>query len=309
MPQVSQLTIFEGPDGAGKSTAAKKYAELTGARYVHFSSLPRVSSGLCRMYVEAMLPALHGHQPVVFDRSWLSEVPYGMAYREGHDRIGAPFRRMLERLALRCGAVLVKADPGWDTVVGNYKARKHLEMLDNEDQLREVYDLYAHVDTDLPIVDFNYHEKTVKTLVKEVEGLSTGRHLTEVCSVGSLAAIEYGVVLVGDGFAERKDQDAFYQWPFGSFSRSGCSSWLAELLERYEVSELELFWVNADQNLRLIFGRGTQMNAIALGDKASRALSDLDIRHKKVAHPQYHKRFASGARYDLINMIQKHLNG
>ena len=37
-----ELTIFEGPDGAGKTTLAKAYAELTGARYVHFGPLPRV---------------------------------------------------------------------------------------------------------------------------------------------------------------------------------------------------------------------------------------------------------------------------
>jgi len=305
MPQVKQLTIFEGPDGAGKSTAAAEYALMTGAEYVHFGSMLRVTSGLCRMYVEAMLPALLGHRPVVFDRSWLSEVPYGMVYREGQDRVGISYRRMLERLALRCGAVVVVADPGWDAVVNSYKERRHLEMLDNEDQLRDVYDLYAYVDTDLPRVSFNYRETTVKNLVDEAYSLSTGCHITEVVSAGNLLAMEHGVVLVGDSFAERKDQDPFYQWPFGSFSRSGCSAWLAEVLERAEISEADLFWVNADQDLDLIFDKSLKMKVIALGDKASRVLSSMGIQHKQATHPQYHKRFSAGFRYGLTNMIME----
>jgi polyphosphate kinase 2 (PPK2 family) len=108
------LTIFEGPDGSGKTTAAREYAEQTGARYVHFPALPRVKHGLGRMYVEAMLPALLGYHDVVFDRCWLSETPYGEAFREGQDRLTQADRRMLERLALRCGAVVVKCLPEWD---------------------------------------------------------------------------------------------------------------------------------------------------------------------------------------------------
>ena len=85
MKTSKKLTIFEGCDGSGKTTAAREFAEQTGAKYVHFHNLPRIKKGLGRMYVEAMLPALLGYQEVVFDRSWLSETPYGEAFREGRD--------------------------------------------------------------------------------------------------------------------------------------------------------------------------------------------------------------------------------
>ena len=67
MRQCRRLTIFEGPDGSGKSTAAQAYAEATKAKYVHFPALPQVDKSLGRIYVEAMLPALLGYQDVVFD--------------------------------------------------------------------------------------------------------------------------------------------------------------------------------------------------------------------------------------------------
>lgn len=141
MTTSNKLTIFEGPDGSGKSTLAKRFAKATGARYVHFGPLPKISGSLGRVHVEAMMPALLGYQDVVFDRSWLSEVPYGQAFREGTDRLGDPSREMLDRLALRCGGAVVMCDPGWETVRSNFLARKHMEMLDDDNQLKIVYDL------------------------------------------------------------------------------------------------------------------------------------------------------------------------
>lgn len=299
-----QLVIFEGPDGSGKTTAAKQMAERLGARYVHFSSLPRVSAGLARMYVEAMLPALLGYQTVVFDRSWLSEIPYGMAYREGHDRLGDAARRMLERLALRCGAVVVKADPGWETVASNFAKRKHLEMLDNHYQLAEVYMLYNQMQTDLPVIPYDYREGSSNLDLDLIQESSSGCHDVDVMSAGNLAAIKHGVVLVGQDFAERKDQDPFYQWPFASFNRAGCSQWLAEVLERAEISEADLFWINADQNLRIIEEART---VVALGGQASTELSMKGIKHITVAHPQHQRRFGGSSRYELINILRERI--
>lgn len=292
MAASKQLTIFEGPDGAGKSTAAKAYAAKTGAAYVHFSALPRVNQSLGRIYVEAMLPALLGYQDVVLDRSWLSEMPYGMAFREGKDRLSVASRRMLERLALRCGAVMVRCDPGWEVVRDNFLARKGQEMLDNTDQLRAVYDLYDEQGTDLPVVELNY------TLPEDrhpaIEAARLPRHPVGLASAGSWSA---PTVLVGEGFAERKDQDPWYQWPFASFSNEGCSQWLASQLERADVSEQTLLWVNSDQDLSLL-PDGTTV--VALGGTAARALERAGRAHVTVAHPQWWKRFRYNQPYELM---------
>lgn len=302
MGQVScKLTIFEGCDGTGKSTAAKAFAQATGARYVHFAALPRVNTGLARMYVEAMLPALLGYQDVVFDRSWLSENPYGVAFREGLDRLGDASRRMLERLAMRCGAVLVRCDPGWTAVRQNYIARKHLEMLDDVNQLEQVYELYEREPTDLPEVHHDYTVAYSHPPYDAIEHARFDRHPLSVASAGNWGA---NIVLVGESFAERKDTDAFYQWPFASFSKAGCSQWLTQQLDDIECSEADLLWVNADQDLSFLKDLAPG-RIITLGDAAYnqvRKLKNTDV--SIVPHPQHFKRFGGRGRYPLLDLLQ-----
>lgn len=292
----AKLTIFEGPDGSGKTTAAKVYAEATGARYVHFPALPRVGRNLGRMYVEAMLPALLGYQDVVFDRCWLSEVPYGSVFREGQDRLTDASRRMLERLAFRCGAVVVMCLPPFEVVRANYTSRRHLEMLDNAGQLLEVYKLYAAQRTYLPVVNYDYTQVTTPshTLYPAIGLARTGQHHLKANTAGNSSA---KIILVGETFAERKDCDPWYQWPFASFSSEGCSQWLTDLLEYHHIGEDKLLWVNADMEFEI-----PNATIIALGAEAS---SKLSCTHEQVPHPQYQKRVHSGQPYPLINLLRE----
>lgn len=304
MAQVSKkLTIFEGPDGGGKSTAAQAFAQATGAKYVHFSALHRVGKNLGRIYVEAMLPALLGYQDVVFDRCWLSELPYGVAFREGRDRLTNASRRMLERLAMRCGAVVVKCQPGWEAVRLSYMTRKHLEMLDNEDQLRTVYDLYAEQVTDLPELHYDWTKNDdlfqIAKLAMDVDALRFVPHQLELASAGNWEA---KIVLIGEAFAERKDNDAWYQWPFASFSGDGCSQWLTEQLDQLGIGEDQLLWLNADQDLSVLHDLEPE-KVIALGNKAYEQLYRLKITAATVPHPQAFKRFNSKQRYPLFDLI------
>lgn len=294
------LTIFEGPDGSGKSTAAKKYAEETGARYVHFAAMPRVGSGLARMYVEAMLPALLGYQDVVFDRCWLSEGPYGVVFREGADRLGVASKRILERLAMRCGAVVVRCDPGWLAVRDSYMARKHLEMLKDTDQLRRVWELYGEESTALPTAYYDYTSQAGLQLPERMSA-----HPLDFGTAGNLNGPD-GVLIVGEDFAERKNDDPFYQWPFASFSKMGCSQWLTEKLECAGISENRLLWINSDdRGLGKIAQAYDDDNIAALGTAASERLSDLGVGHRQFPHPQSWKRFNQNKTYPLINYLSR----
>lgn len=295
------LTIFEGCDGSGKSTAAQQYAKDTGAKYVHFHNLPRITNGLGRLYVEAMLPALLGYEDVVFDRSWLSEMPYGMVFREGQDRLTVADRCMLERLAMRCGAVVVKCQPSYDTVLASFQERRAKEMLKNVSQLHDVYHLYTSQITQVPWVRYNFEDHSYAVLVDDIKSLRMKPHPLNSASAGNWEA---DVALVGEGFAERKDQDAWYQWPFASFSNEGCSQWLTMELANAMVNEAELLWVNADQDLSFLLDRDlTSTTVFALGNKAMAELYRLKIRAHGVPHPQHHKRFNSKIKYPLIDLI------
>ena len=294
------ITIFEGPDGSGKTTAAKKYAELTQALYVHFPALPRVTDGLARMYVEAMLPAIMGYQPVVLDRCWLSETPYGEVFREGRDRLSNAARRMLERLARRCGAVVVKCQPDFDTVVDSFRKRKGMEMLKSERQLKRVYDLYVTTPSELPVVMHNFKQDTFLDMVNLIARHRSPGHPVSLASAGNWKA---PVVLVGEDFAERKNQDPWYQWPFASFSGEGCSKWVTDEIIRAGIREDDLLWVNSDQDLTML-ERDHSPVFIALGRVAYDELRKYDVKAVAlVEHPQYWKRFKANQPYPLIQSI------
>lgn len=317
MTRSCDLTIFEGPDGGGKSTAAQAYAEATGARYVHFPSLPRVTArGLGRMYLEAMLPALHGYQSVVFDRCWLSEQPYGSVFRPHQPlRVDKATQRMLERVAMRCSTRLIYCLPGLEVCLDTFRSRKGEEMLDREEQLEAVYRHYDlqvdYVSSHLPFV---VYDRTRHTVVRDLlgkwvhgpEDRVMSPHDTRLPTVGNRQAL---VCLVGENFAERKDNDLWQQYPFVSFNRQGCSHWLADYLESFNIREDELCWANADFDLELLDASIDANHYIALGAAAAKALDDAGLQYTLVSHPQHQKRFNRHDDYPLGTKLRALIDG
>lgn len=307
MTTSKRITIFEGCDATGKSTAAKAYAQATQARYIHLGPFKGLTTNLARFYVDAMLPAVLGYEDVVLDRSWLSEVPYGVAFRDGQDRIKEPGRRMLERLALRCGAVVVWCDPGWDRVLSSWQRRQQEEMLAHEAQLKRVYELYQraqagepNLGTCLPNKVFDYTKTSILLLWMSI---MNAHHPLALASAGQWDA---SVVLVGEGFAHHGPHDPLYQWPFAQFDQGGCSWWLTQQLIDAKIPESKLLWVNADQDLSLLPSLEGK-TVVALGDVAARQLTRLGLACTQLKHPQHHKRFTSKLAYPLIELLQKEL--
>lgn len=139
------LTIFEGPDGGGKTTAAKEFAQKTDAEYHHCLEWKDDSGAqLAHRYTMAMGSATMGRRNVVMDRCWISEEPYGIAYRDGAYRLWG-LRHGLDTIALSCSPLIIICLPPWETVRKNYMARKETEMLDNEHQLMSVYGYYERL--------------------------------------------------------------------------------------------------------------------------------------------------------------------
>lgn len=312
MTTSKRLTIFEGCDGSGKSTAAKAYAVATGARYVHAGPFPGVGDqALARLYVEAMLPAVLGYQDVVMDRAWVSEAIYGTVHR-GHDRV-AIGARLLDRLAWRCGAVMVHCHPPYEVCRTNWASRRGEEMLREELALKRVYAGYsAGVDL-VPLGELNtvYYDYTQgvmsKSMVERLEQLRGPLHPLAHATAGNGRA---RVLLVGDRFANVTNADPWYQWPFGGLSGAGCSRWLAQRLDDASIGEDRLLWANADMDLSAIADwwdkeREGLGQVVALGDSACQALTKADIVHFRVEHPQAHKRFKTREPYPLIDLLKE----
>ena len=302
------VTVFEGPDGGGKTTLARQYAEVSGARYVHHGPYKGVAGyGLGRLYAESILPAVLGYQPVVLDRSWLSEPIYAAVYRAGVTRLDAGDRAVLDRLLLRCAPLTVLCLPPVEVVTTNFLFRKGEEYLDSVAQLVDVYARYQLVRPVAPTlrIDYTINDDVIDELLRNASERPLG-HPVAWASAGAWLA---PIMIVGDCFGEIKTNDSLYQWPFASFTDVGCSRWLAKLLQHAEIKEEWLFWINTDQ---ITTGRGREFrelaanrHVIALGDVADARLTELGIDHYKVPHPQFYKRFKGSEPYPLPELIRE----
>lgn len=305
-----RLVILEGPDGGGKTTLAKKFLKL-GYTYVHLGTFKEVGSDLARLYVEAIMPAVLGHAPVVLDRCWLSELPYGLAMRDGADRLG-PRRRQLERLALRCQATLVRCLPPYDVALAAWRARSRkegAEYLDTEAKFKAVYDWYAgltHEGTALPVMTYD-RTKLGELDARDVVSLSTFTtpHPLDRATAGNWDA---PLVLLGEAFAEHHDGDALHRWPFGALSGSS-SVWLTGQLAEAGISEAALLWANADMlpgSEALVDRLRRAKRVFTLGEKAADAVKDLGLSTvHHLGHPQHHKRFRFKDPYPLLHLLQE----
>jgi thymidylate kinase len=145
---VRRIIIFEGPDGAGKTTLAQAVAMELGATYHHHGPYLEVVDGadLATIYRRSFLPAMRGTEDVVLDRCWMSELPYGLAFRNGLDRLGRARVEAIEHTlayASQARTSVYLCLPTWEVVLKNWQSRRENEFLPDEIRLRMVYDWYT----------------------------------------------------------------------------------------------------------------------------------------------------------------------
>lgn len=154
------ITIFEGPDGSGKTTMAKQFAANIGALYVHFDALYGVKN-IHKYFMEAMLPALMGYQSVVLDRCWHSGPIYDLVFRnleEEEQRQTSEICTLLDRAASFCNAVYVRCLPPEEVCINNWKSRLHEELVQSEHKMHAIHKLYKEQGRSvcLPMVESDY---------------------------------------------------------------------------------------------------------------------------------------------------------
>lgn len=304
------ITIFEGPDGAGKTTLASWYAENrvdvdAGVAYVEHHGPYDGEANVAPNYAASLVRATHNH--VVCDRAWLSEPIYGRVYRGGANRVGPAYRRMLERLAWTRQAVVVVALPPFRLVRERWRATDRMEYLDDVGQLRRVWNAYAKLDVDLPIVRATEADLDPGKLAERIVEVRPFRPL----GPGGGAWLPGEVTLiVGDRPGTPTSDVPDYGVPFVSFSRVGCSYFLAEALEAAGIPESTLYWVNAYERS----GKRTDpgfvdllqpKRVVALGFHAAAWCERAGIAYDQVHHPQHWKRFHYRRRYPLVDLLKE----
>lgn len=307
------LTIFEGPDGGGKTTAAKAYAEKTGAIYVHFYEMAKVSAkGLPRMYVEAMLPALIGDSDVVFDRSWLSEEPYRKAFRPGlPSRCDAAMSRMLERLAMQCQVVLVMCRPPLEVCRKTFLERLSEEMLETTEQLDAVYDNYTSAMLSSSLIPvtylYNYTDES-EFYEHNVNGIRYNAY-GPVPGPRFVSGNPRAQVCIVDVRQPHTNHETWFRFPGISTDRTHPYHWLTEYLAGEYIDEQQLCWVFADgfdvDKFERQYG---DKHFIALGAEPAALLAKAGHHATVVPHPR-NQRNVDNARstYTLAAAIRKAL--
>jgi thymidylate kinase len=297
-----RLIILEGCDGTGKTTLGKRLAAWYDAEYIHLDAMLSVTGrGLPRMSLEAMTPALLGHRAVVMDRSWLSELPYGIMARNGDVRISDFDRRMLDRLALTCNAVVINCSTDLDTMLANWQGRKKIELVKQQKMITRIWNWYGQnlaTATDLPVIDYDYQQASVGRVVDQIEVSYPLQH-DALTVIGSQR--EDSVLVVDCRSDPTTDFDSFRQWPCVSFGTGAgshtYSRYVANHLIHHEVPEHVISWTTTAQLEKTVkekpFGLFKKNKIITLGSGAWESVMGLSteglLRTYNIAevfHPQ-----------------------
>jgi thymidylate kinase len=141
------IIVFEGPDGAGKTSLAQEMTKLLGARYIHLVYRFRDRMHLYHYAAIRLAAHLSQHQPVIIDRWWPSEIVYADAYRGGSKF--AKYFTLLEHVANKMGVTYVFCLPvdkrGYLDHYDKLRATRSEAELKRDpiEGVEKVYDQYA----------------------------------------------------------------------------------------------------------------------------------------------------------------------
>ena len=290
------IIILEGPDGGGKTTLAEALRQyLQGDRMTHVVKHgPYKGVGtedLCRIYFRAMTQALTYDDHLIMDRSWLSEPIYGEVYRNGANRVDMPRRRMLERVALSRGAVVVHCQPDLEVCMETFKSRLDMEYLDNTAQLTAVYHGYESLGlhTCLPVLHYDYKYDTLEKLLPRLVSSSSQNNFS-----GGGAFKAGNILMLCDKGPRTNVRASATVVPFINFlDNDGPSRMLAETLEREGITEDKLYWINT-QNYQGVATDAAVVKDLkpsrifALGNNAYTWALNNNVQAQKLPPPLYH---------------------
>lgn len=245
-----QLIILEGSDCSGKSTLAKTLLRDLGGNcsLFHHGPYKGLSHELSRMFLDSMLPAVTGQHPVILDRCWISESIYGPVYRGPvGDRVGPARALMLERVARKSDVIYVFCQPPIHNVIETFKSRIDDEYLDNENQLRSVYNKYDEffrTKTGLNYIKYDYTTDKDDDVVDRIAELSCSLGFTfdTVSSNNATGADNPLVTVLIDDLEDWQMYDSFARFAGCSLSPQSMTMSIAYEIARRNIPDHRIRW-------------------------------------------------------------------
>lgn len=297
---MSQVIILEGPDGGGKTTLANHLRQRYGFKVLK-TNQPEPGEDLFTSYTIALLQALDGWQPAVFDRHYLGECVYGPVMRD-EDRLGEMGRTLIERVCAANGVPVVLCLPSWKQLIDNWKAKNGQDYLKNEEQLNKVHNEYFRQFDRLVDREFlNMYRYDMPNMGDITTVLEPVRRLPP----GFTGYPEATILMVGE-----QVNDAVVPWDLPFHALTGCSRYIYDHIKALGVAERDLAWANARDrggvsndlaqvvsvmpNLKRVIALGTVAQKVCQKEFGQFELGSPILTVHEVPHPQYWKRFHAG---------------
>lgn len=311
------IFYLEGPDGAGKTTLGDQIArslEAQGEKVLRThhgppGDLPAWDLYGRSLYQFQFLSEHHGYSHMVMDRAWLSHHVY-------EPLLGRPDQlewtyRNLERWAMRFGITMILCRPNLATCMKNWEdraSRKEELIPEGQSELvrRVIFEFWkSPIRTHLPVVNWDYttmdfHIQTVRDNLIGIPIPQTPFHFP---GVGAWRPGK-SVLMVAEK-ANNLDVPLV--------NNKGSGAWLARKLEEAQISEQDLFWINAldlkgEWTSPKFLEELRPESIVCLGKKAEQWASEFAPKGVTVVgapHPSNWMRFHHHAPYPLIPILHE----
>lgn len=284
------LIVLEGPDGAGKSTLARKIADEIGAEVWHRG--PPTSHPL-----DEYETPLFGYRPgsgqhIVCDRWHVGEWVYPEVL--GRETTVTPtiFRHI--ELFLRSRGALLVPLMNLEYVLAE-RLRERGDDLIETSQLGEICRRYSDVYGCSILAT-----SSARSAVADAQALE--RRYAMIHSHGSyIGARTPKILLIG----ERREFEAPYPPAFGPYPAT-CGRWMLDAIEETDVPIDRYGFANAyEEDLHALWDSLNKPRVVALGVRAHDELTKSWVPHGAVPHPQYVRRFHHRETLWYVNQIEK----
>lgn len=285
------MIIIEGCDKTGKTTLSRELSRKTGFPIVKFSQ-PKTKNPY-NEYVDFLMKL---KRDVILDRFHVGEFVYPVVYNRPMVLTRRHFRT-IEYMLMTLGAVTVHASTNVETIKRKFvEDGEEYNVTHTVGLTVDMFDVYFRHMSSSMNVRYNWQNNFDKTFIRGIIGMSKQngsferkKRLLNEGYQGDTLDTEFLFVgeIVNDHAIKRNNPRPF--------DLSASSDVLFNLIREKAAGSHAI--INAFKpdgkraRLRFVIDETKPEYVVALGDKASKELDRINVKHLTIPHPGYVKRF------------------